>query len=368
MPLYSITNAQLQPVPVTTFASQSILERQHLQAMLKQDPSPLGEGLLVLCEEYSNWQDSNRRIDLLCLSKDRDLVVVEIKRTDDGGHMDLQAIRYASMVSGMTLEQVIDAHARSFTGQDDGREKARSAVLEHLALESEADGTLTGKVEIILVSADFSTEITTCVMWLNDQGLSIRCIRMQPYQYQSQALVDVTQIIPLPEAESYLVKMREQQDEKRKVETKRQESIRRFWAQFIETSKKQAGLFAGRSPTTDHWLSAGIGKAGTNITCSLAEDRSRVELWIHLGKNKVATNKAWFDALHEKKTEIEAAFGAALNWQRLDSGSGCRICIEFDGGWSSAEAEWAPLQSKLMKAATDLAAVMAPRLKLLKDE
>lgn len=368
MPLYSITNAQLLPVPVTTFASQSILERQHLQAMLKQDSSPLGEGLLVLCEEYSNWQDSNRRIDLLCLSRDRDLVVVEIKRTDDGGHMDLQAIRYASMVSGMTLEQVIDAHARSFNGQEDGKEKARSAVLEHLRLDSEADGTLSGKVEIILVSADFSTEITTCVMWLNEQGLSIRCIRMQPYQFQNQALVDVTQIIPLPEAESYLVKMREQQDEKRKVESKRQELIRRFWGQFIDTSKRHAGLFAGRSPTTDHWLSAGIGKAGTNITCSLAEDRSRAELWIHLGKNKVATNKAWFDALHAQKEDIEKAFGSPLTWQRLDGGSGCRICIEFDGGWSSAETEWPQLQGQLLKAASDLCAVLGPRLKLLKDE
>jgi hypothetical protein len=33
------------------------------------------------------------------------LVVIELKRTLDGGHMELQAIRYASMVSAMTFER-----------------------------------------------------------------------------------------------------------------------------------------------------------------------------------------------------------------------------------------------------------------------
>jgi len=32
-------------------------------------------------------------------------VVIELKRTNDGGHMELQAIRYASMVSAMTFER-----------------------------------------------------------------------------------------------------------------------------------------------------------------------------------------------------------------------------------------------------------------------
>ena len=33
--------------------------------------------------------------------------MIELKRTDDGGHMDLQAIRYAAMVSSMTFAQAI---------------------------------------------------------------------------------------------------------------------------------------------------------------------------------------------------------------------------------------------------------------------
>lgn len=357
MPLYVITNTELKPVASTTFANQAILERKHLQAMLMRDPSPLGEGLMVLCEEYTNWQDSNRRIDLLCLSRDRSLVVVEIKRTEDGGHMELQAIRYAAMVSSMTLDQAIDAHARTLGG-DDAREKARDAVLAHLGLDSDDEDELTGSVSVILAAADFSTELTTSVMWLNEQGLDIRCVRFKPYSHQSQVLVDVTQIIPLPEAEDYLVKMREQQDEKRKVGTKRQEIFRRFWGQFIEQSRQTSALYAGRSPTTDHWLSAGLGKAGTNITCALTEDQSRAEVWI-------ASNKEWFDALHEQKGEIEKDFGGPLQWLRLDNRIGCRICVEFEGGWKSPESEWPAMQKRLIETAKRLESTFGARLKRL---
>ena len=45
-----------------------------------------------------------------------------------------------------------------------------------------------------------------------------------------------TQIIPLPEAADYKIKIREKVEETRKVQTKRNEIFKRFWAQFIELS------------------------------------------------------------------------------------------------------------------------------------
>ena len=54
---------------------------------------------MVLAEEFGDWEDSRRRIDLLCLDPNAQLIVVELKRTVDGGHMELQALRYSAMVS-----------------------------------------------------------------------------------------------------------------------------------------------------------------------------------------------------------------------------------------------------------------------------
>ena len=76
MALFSISGDKLNRVPTTTFVAEAILEQKHLQRMLRTDSSPLGEDLLVLAEEYGEWEDSNRRIDLLCLDKQGGLVVV----------------------------------------------------------------------------------------------------------------------------------------------------------------------------------------------------------------------------------------------------------------------------------------------------
>lgn len=359
MALYAISGDQLKAVQTTTFAQEAILERKHLQAMLRQDTSPLGEDLLVLCEEFGNWQDSNRRIDLLCLDKAAGLVVVEIKRTEDGGHMELQAIRYAAMVSNMTLDQAVSAHAQMLGG-DNAQGRALDAVLEFLELDSVDEAELSGEVRIILVSADFSPEITTSVMWLNLQGLNIRCIRLRPYKMADQVLVDATQIIPLPEAADYEIKIREKVEETRKVQTKRNEIFKRFWAQFIELSGQRTELFRNRSTTKDHWLTAGIGRAGFGLTAVLTEDRARIECFISIGKDNAPVNKAAFKALLAQREGIEATFGAALSWDELPTKSGCRISFEYtERGWKAPEAEWVNIQTWL----TDHAIRMEKALK-----
>ena len=60
---------------------------------------------MVIAEEFGEWSESGRRIDLLAVDRDANLVVIEFKRTDDGGHIELQAIRYAAMVANMTWDQ-----------------------------------------------------------------------------------------------------------------------------------------------------------------------------------------------------------------------------------------------------------------------
>lgn len=351
MALYDISSGKLSPVATTSFAAEAILERRHLQQMIRLDPSFLGEDLMVLAEEYGNWEASSRRIDLLCLDKQRCLVVVEIKRTEDGGHMELQAIRYAAMVSSMTLDQAVAAHA-SMIGGEDAETAARKAVLDFLDVDSIDEVELDEEVRIILVSADFSSEITTAVLWLNRRGLDIRCVRLRPYKLADRVLVDATQIIPLPEAADYEVKIREHDREVRKAKTRRQEIIRRFWSEFIERSRERTQLFSNRSASSDHWLSAGLGRSGFSLHVSVTEDRARVECYIRLGGASDEPSKAAFDALRAKKAMIEASFGEALEWERLPNRIGCRISKDRPGsGWGSDESEWPEIQDWLAEKA-----------------
>ena len=110
MPVYRVTDEDFEPLDKSSFEAEHLLEREDIQRRLRDRPEILEEGLFILAEEYSDWKESNRRIDLLALDRKGRLVVIELKRSDNNSLMELQAIRYAAMVADMTLEQAIDAH------------------------------------------------------------------------------------------------------------------------------------------------------------------------------------------------------------------------------------------------------------------
>jgi RecB family endonuclease NucS len=56
-------------------------------AIFREQVEIVAPDTLVVAEEFGEWEDSRRRIDLLGLDKDANLVVIELKRTEDGGHM-----------------------------------------------------------------------------------------------------------------------------------------------------------------------------------------------------------------------------------------------------------------------------------------
>ena len=73
-------------------------------------------------------------------------------------------------------------------------------------------------VRIILVSAEFSKELTTSVIWLNERDLDITCVRMKPYKYQDQILIDIQQVLPLPEAKDYQIRAQKKAEERREIQ------------------------------------------------------------------------------------------------------------------------------------------------------
>jgi len=209
MAIYEVTPSELRPLGPTTFREAKIQERTDLQRLLRDRIEVVAPGCLVLAEEFGEWEDSRRRIDLLALDPDANLVVVELKRTEDGGHMELQAVRYAAMVSTMTFEQAVRAHERFLAATGREAVNAEAAILEHLGWDEPDEDAFAQDVRIVLASAQFSRELTSAVMWLNERGLDIRCVRLIPYADGGRVLLDVQQVIPLPEAEAYQVRVRE---------------------------------------------------------------------------------------------------------------------------------------------------------------
>lgn len=218
MAIYELTNDKIREIEQTRFAEVGISERGDLQRLLREQVEVISPDTLVIAEEFGEWEDSRRRIDLLGLDKQANLVVIELKRSEDGGHMELQAVRYAAMVSAMTFENAVDIYRQYLKkqGTDDDPE---AKILEHLEWEEPNEDEFAQDVRIVLASAEFSKELTTAVMWLNDRELDIQCVRLKPYRDGERILLDVQRIVPLPEVDDYRVQLKEKQRRERKART-----------------------------------------------------------------------------------------------------------------------------------------------------
>ncbi len=214
MAIYKIQDDALNAIPEITFADAGIRERQDLQRFLRERIEVISPDTLVIAEEFGDWDDSRRRIDLLGVDREANLVVIELKRTEDGGHMELQAIRYASMVSALTFPKAVDIYSRHLASHNLERD-AEEELLEFLGWDEPQEDDFAQQTRIVLASAEFSRELTSSVLWLAEHGVDIRCVRFRPYGMPGQVLLHVQQVIPLPEAEDYQVQVREKKQRER---------------------------------------------------------------------------------------------------------------------------------------------------------
>ena len=214
MPVFRLTNQAIVPLSKTSFAKLGLLEKHDLQRLLRANIGVVAPDVLIIAEEFGNWDESKRRIDLLGIDRDAKLVVFELKRTDDGGHMELQAIRYAAMVSRMTFARAVKVY-QSWLDTLGSSLDAHKEILAFLTPSVPENDDVPLGVRIVLVAADFAKELTTAVLWLNEWELDIRCVRVKPYADGDSVILEVQQVVPLPEAAEYQVALREEAQERR---------------------------------------------------------------------------------------------------------------------------------------------------------
>ena len=364
MPLSEMTPDAFRPINQASFADLKVRERDDLQRLLRTQIDVLGDDLYLLTEEFGDWDDSRRRIDLLAIDPQANLVVIELKRTNDGGHMELQAIRYASMVSAMTFERAEQIHGEFLARLGEPADEARSRMLTYLGWEEPDEEAFAPAVRIVLVSEDFGKELTTAVLWLRERDIDIRCVRLRPYQDGVKRLIDVQQIIPLPEANEYQVQLREKEQVGRKKRAERYDVRLKFWEGLVAISRNKHTRHANIKPGAYHWLGASSGIRGLGLNYVIVQEYGIAELYIDRGE--AMENKRIFDQLHARKDEIERAFGGTLSWERLDTKRACRIKHVIErGGYRSPESQWPEIQAEMVETMTKLEAALKPALESL---
>jgi len=250
MPIFELTENELRKIEETSFSAVGTRERADLQRILQNQIEIIAPNILVIAEEFDDWDDSHRRIDLLGVDKDANLVVFELKRTESGGHMELQALRYAAMVSTMTFDKAVEVYS-DYLKKKSGDDDAQKNLLDFLSWETKDDDLFNQDVRVILVSAEFSMEITTTVLWLNDYGLDIRCIRIKPYKDGKRTLVDIKQVIPLPEAGDYTInigkKNRQERMSRNAAKDTTKFDVEIFGKKYVRQARRNAIFFVVKS-------------------------------------------------------------------------------------------------------------------------
>lgn len=187
------------------FAQLGLQERQNIQEWIAANPSILGDDLIIISKEFSGFDRTAERLDLLAVDKAARLVVIELKRDDTGADVHWQAIKYASYLNRVDANKII----RMFTTHAKiEKEEAKNRLMRHIG--SDDLNALNNDQRIILASHRFAPEVTSAALWLNekvpDKDL-ITCIQLTPYQDEKtdSLYIQVSTIIPVPGVENYMI-------------------------------------------------------------------------------------------------------------------------------------------------------------------
>ncbi len=286
-------NRESDRVEEVDFARLGLRERRDIQEWIAVNPEILGDDLLVVGKEFSGFDRTNERLDLLAVDADGRLVIIELKRDDTGADAHWQAIKYASYLRNATPEDIVSLFVEH-GGMSDT--EAIRRLLQHL--DSDDLNELNNDQRIILASHRFAPEVTNAVLWLNDKVPGddfITCIQLTPHHdAESNSLyVQVNTIIPVPGTKDLTVGIGAGQDSGSSRSSSFGEALRKSFARSIKHEAtpflRRVGsiVLQGVSDTVrpnrrSRWALVGVEVTDT-ITCGTGSNRRGGTGRLHIG-------------------------------------------------------------------------------------
>lgn len=330
------------------FSDLGFRERDHLQEWLAAEPSMFGERLLIIQKEFDGFSDTRERLDLLALDENGNVVVIENKLDDTGRDVVWQSLKYASYCSSLGKEELRSIYQDYLkkSGSDDTAEQRLSAFLK-----KDYDEIILNKgasQRIFLVAAMFRKEVTSTVLWLMNYNLKIQCFKVTPYQNGEELFLDIEQIIPIKDAEEFMIRTIEKNQDDSITETQiasRHIIRERFWNELLKAMNSKTDLFKSISANKDNWIGIGAGISGVAYNFVITKGGSRVEMYI--GTPNKERNKEIFEFLLSRKEEIEKTLSSEIIWSRYEDKEASKLHIDIDGNYFE-EDQWPTLIEKMI--------------------
>ena len=323
-----------------TFAELKFREREHLQEWIANNPSSLGEDLLIIQKEFSGFSETNERLDLLAIDKQGNLVIIENKLDDSGKDVTWQSIKYASYCSSLTKNEILKMY-QDFLGKTGNSEEKVSDFFDGKDIDEILLNQGLNSQRLIMIAANFRKEVTSSVLWLMNFKMRIQCFKVTPFQLNDQLFLNVEQILPTKDTEDFSIGIASKAQEEVDVQVtlKNRHNVRlNFWEEYLSQCNQTNKLFSNISPSKDNWIGIGIGMSGVNLNLVVSKNYCRSEIYFNRGSQDA--NKALFDYTLTMKEQIEHEFGQALEWERMDEKVSCRIKFEKQGVSYFEKEDW----------------------------
>jgi len=203
-----IENKKLIKLRTVNFGELKLTEPYDIEDWIEKTPNVLGEELLILSRQY--YVPSGKKLDLLAIDKNANLVIIELKRDNSGSEVEWQAIKYASYCANLLSNDIFEIFAMYLKSDETS---AQSRIEEFIDVELDK---LNENQRIILVSKEFHSDVISAVLWLRDFEINIECIRLKPFLTpDNQLIISPELIVPLPEAKDYITR-KEKKDKEHK--------------------------------------------------------------------------------------------------------------------------------------------------------
>lgn len=340
--IYDKKNKNFSPCEETDFRTHEIMERRDIEKWIINFPEILGEELLIITTEYDKFDKTKERLDLLAIDKNGKLVIVELKREESGKSVELQAIKYAAYCSTLTMNDVVSLR-KNFIAKN-GKEQTVEEIKKELFdfIDNDDFEELDDKPRIILVAKEFKPEVTSAVLWLRKFAVDISCVKLVPYKIDDEriGLVSST-IIPLPEAEEYIIKS-EMKESIEKTLTRTQEEYLKFYKELVRAIKEKIPISLPEPrPRPFYQIHTGI--SGVHFEWLFhGRPRSSFGVELHFEKVNKATNKSLLSEMEKLKSDIEKETGEKVTFQEDWGKTWARLYIEKNEGKLTDELkEWA---------------------------
>jgi hypothetical protein len=210
----------------------------------------VGEPLLVLGHQLAEFAEDRDRLDILALDRSGEIVLVELKVSDDFRVTDLQALAYAGAYAKRSrhdlartlqrhLQRRADAEAHPAPSAPDGAngassgapaitfETAAAQIAAFIEVDDFEEWQPSQHVRIKLVAPSFPRRVLQTVKWLGDvYSVRLEAITVRLFETATNTFsIAFERLLPLPADEDFDMTIRERENRQLVENTSRRPAV-----------------------------------------------------------------------------------------------------------------------------------------------